>query len=101
MMDTEVLVGFGRAERLGRVEYSLGVDEDGGNAVMVGAGLIGMAGILWCVYHTNTALVSPYPHQLRRPVYQTYSCAQTCADHYLPPLQQTSRLEKISWPQAP
>jgi hypothetical protein len=56
MIETEVSVGCGRAERFGRVEYSLiSSSGQGGNALMLGAeGLMGVTGREWCVYHVNT-----------------------------------------------
>lgn len=60
MMDTDVSVGCGSAERLGSVGYSLiSRSGQGGKALMEGAeGLMGVAGIEWCVYHVNTGDIS-------------------------------------------
>lgn len=56
IMDTDVSVGCGSAERLGKVGYSLiSRSGHGGYALMVGAeGLMGVAGMEWWVYQVNT-----------------------------------------------
>lgn len=55
-METDVSVGWGNAERLGRVVYSLiSRSGQGGKALIVGAeGLMGVAGMEWWVYQVNT-----------------------------------------------
>lgn len=56
MIETEVSAGFGSAERLGTVAYSLiSSSGQGGYALILEAdGFMGVTGRAWCVYHVNT-----------------------------------------------